>query len=68
MQMKKGIYCKSLQNQYKTDLLYFFEIIQRMEPKALVQVILKLCLSLERESRHYEEHYKTLIFLHYVKI
>jgi 4-hydroxyphenylpyruvate dioxygenase len=24
----------------------FFEIIQRMEPKALVQVILKLCLSL----------------------
>jgi hypothetical protein len=23
MQMKKGIYCKSLQNQYKTDLLFF---------------------------------------------
>jgi 4-hydroxyphenylpyruvate dioxygenase len=42
---EEGIYCKSLQNQYKTDLLYF-EIIQRMEPKALVQVILKLCLSL----------------------
>jgi 4-hydroxyphenylpyruvate dioxygenase-like putative hemolysin len=33
MQMKKGIYCKSLQNQYKTDLLYFFEIIQRMGAK-----------------------------------
>jgi hypothetical protein len=43
---EEGIYCKSLQNQYKTDLLYFFEIIQRMGPKALVQVILKLCLSL----------------------
>jgi 4-hydroxyphenylpyruvate dioxygenase len=28
----------------------FFEIIQEWEPKALVQVILKLCLSLYREQ------------------
>jgi 4-hydroxyphenylpyruvate dioxygenase-like putative hemolysin len=30
---EEDIYCKSLQNQYKTDLLYFFEIIQRMGAK-----------------------------------
>jgi 4-hydroxyphenylpyruvate dioxygenase len=35
----------------------FFEIIQRMRPKALVQVILKL-LSIEREQA-LQEHYKT---------
>jgi 4-hydroxyphenylpyruvate dioxygenase len=35
----------------------FFEIIQRMGPKALVQVILKL-LSIEREQA-LQEHYKT---------
>jgi hypothetical protein len=42
---EEGIYCKILQNQYKTDLLYF-ESFKEWEPKALVQVILKLCLSL----------------------
>jgi 4-hydroxyphenylpyruvate dioxygenase-like putative hemolysin len=42
---EEGYLLQILQNQYKTDLL-FFEIIQRMETKALVQVILKLCLSL----------------------
>jgi 4-hydroxyphenylpyruvate dioxygenase-like putative hemolysin len=40
---EEGYLLQILQNQYKTDLT-FFEIIQRME--RLVQVILKLCLSL----------------------
>jgi hypothetical protein len=39
----------------------FLKSFKEWEPKALVQVILKLC---SRESRHYEEHYKTLIFFY----
>jgi hypothetical protein len=38
-------YLLQIQNQYKTDLLIFLKSFKEWEP-ALVQVILKLCLSL----------------------
>jgi 4-hydroxyphenylpyruvate dioxygenase len=45
----------------------FFEIIQRMGAKGFGAGNFKALFE-SIESRHYEEHYKTLIFLHYVKI
>jgi 4-hydroxyphenylpyruvate dioxygenase len=43
---EEGIYCKSLQTSTRQTYFNFFEIIQKNGSKTLVQVILKLCLSL----------------------
>jgi 4-hydroxyphenylpyruvate dioxygenase-like putative hemolysin len=57
-------------NLYKTSTrqtYFIFEIIQRMGAKGFGAGNFKALFE-SIESRHYEEHYKTLIFLHYVKI
>jgi 4-hydroxyphenylpyruvate dioxygenase len=57
---EEGIYCKSLQNQYKTDLLFFLKY-SKMGAKGFGAGNFKALFE-SRENRHYEEHYKNLIF------
>jgi hypothetical protein len=49
MQMKK-VFIANLKTSTRQTYFIFFEIIQRMGPKALVQVILKLFESIERTA------------------
>src|SRR5690349_5391619 len=58
--MKRVICCRSLQNLFRTDLLYSSKSANETEQNHLVKETSKHCSNLSRENRNYDAIFKTI--------